>query len=266
MAYYFRASPSSDRISWGDTTFWDGLSAVSTSIWVNVDAVRTSNEDYWRKDGSFTPMQWAGSLVVYRVAIWINGSLTAGANYGNGVVDVWSHYFCTWSSADNTVRPYRNNTLGTTAVTGAGSISNSANAMVMGRTEGASGEEVNGAVAEAAVWNVVLDATERAALAAGVCPLLIRPSALVFYSALDGRRAIGIVGSPGANRTGITATVSGAIFADHPRIFYPSRARAGRLASAAAGGATVTPAVGSAILAGLAPSRVIGTVLTPVTP
>ena len=34
----------------------------------------------------------------------------------------------------------------------------------------------------------------------------------------------------------------------------------------AAGGASITPNVGAAVLAGIAPSRVVGTILTPATP
>lgn len=224
MAYYFRASPETDRISWGDTTFWDGLSTVSTSIWINVDATRTSGEVYWRKDLSFTPVQWTDAGVTYRAGIWINGVLTL-ASYPAGVLDQWDHYYCTWANSDTKLRVYRNNVLGSTGSTVSGSISNSANAMVMGRTE-TTGAEVNGAVAEAASWNVVLTDEERRALSLGFCPLLIRPSALIFYASLDGQRspALAIEGAPGFRRT-LSGTLIGTAWRPHPPIIYPASCR-----------------------------------------
>lgn len=52
------------------------------------------------------------------------------------------------------------------------------------------GTFLSGRIAEAAIWNVALNASEVAALAAGVSPLRIRPNALVAYWPLFG------VGSP----------------------------------------------------------------------
>lgn len=45
---------------------------------------------------------------------------------------------------------------------------------------------MNGSVAEAAVWNVALTATEIAQLAAGINPMAIRPTAIVSYWPLGG--------------------------------------------------------------------------------
>jgi len=47
----------------------------------------------------------------------------------------------------------------------------------------------NGLVAEAAIWSVALDVAEIAALAAGSCPLLVRPGALAAYWPLIGRNS-----------------------------------------------------------------------------
>jgi hypothetical protein len=54
----------------------------------------------------------------------------------------------------------------------------------------------SGLLAEPAVWNVVLTATEVAMLAQGISPLKVRPSGLVFYAPLIGNREqeIDIVG------------------------------------------------------------------------
>ncbi len=47
---------------------------------------------------------------------------------------------------------------------------------------GANGSFCNGRIAEAGVWNAVLDAAEIAALAKGIPPRFVRPSSLVFYA------------------------------------------------------------------------------------
>jgi len=70
---------------------------------------------------------------------------------------------------------------------------------------------LNGAVADVGVWNVALTADEVAALAKGVSPLLIRPSALVHYAPLV-REVIDLKGRvPSAGTS--TATD------DHPRVY-----------------------------------------------
>jgi len=68
---------------------------------------------------------------------------------------------------------------------------------------------MSGRIAEAAVWNVALSAAEVSALASGVSPRLIRPSALRFYAPL--------VGDPIDLRRGIAITNSGTTLADHTR-------------------------------------------------
>lgn len=48
----------------------------------------------------------------------------------------------------------------------------------------AGSNEANARIAEVGVWNVALGAGERAALAGGVCPLRVRPGALIAYHPL----------------------------------------------------------------------------------
>ena len=73
-----------------------------------------------------------------------------------------------------------------------------------------------GSVAEAAIWSVALDTSEIAALAGGVSPLLVRPSALVAHWPLIGNF------SPEIDVRGRNEmTVTGAAKAAHPRIIYP---------------------------------------------
>jgi hypothetical protein len=68
-------------------------------------------------------------------------------------------------------------------------------------------------VADVALWSGLLSAGDRAALAAGVSPALIRPHLLELYVPL-------IRG--GQDRMGGEFTISNATVADHPRVYMPS--------------------------------------------
>lgn len=79
---------------------------------------------------------------------------------------------------------------------------------------GAASQAHDGKLAEVAMWNVSLDAAERAALDDGMCPMLVRPSALIHYVPLK-REILDRVHS-GAFTNGTVAPIA------HPRIYYPS--------------------------------------------
>lgn len=81
-----------------------------------------------------------------------------------------------------------------------------------------------GDVAEVAIWDVALTAAEAAMLAAHICPLLVRPSALRFYSPLWGSPA----GGPEIDLVGGRALVYGGepgmgvpYAVPHPQVFRP---------------------------------------------
>jgi hypothetical protein len=104
---------------------------------------------------------------------------------------------------------------------------------------------LNNDLAEAAIWSTDLTATEIAILARGVSPLLVRPTALVFYAPILGRY------SPEPDvRGGLSLTVTGTTVADHGRVFYPRRA--GLIAVPDAAGAAFlprpNPVIGQAIV------------------
>lgn len=75
----------------------------------------------------------------------------------------------------------------------------------------------SGLIAEAGIWSAALTDAEVASLADGVSPLLVRPESLVAYWPLIGRTSpeIDVVG-------GFGMTVTGAVAAEHPRIYLPS--------------------------------------------
>jgi hypothetical protein len=80
---------------------------------------------------------------------------------------------------------------------------------------------LTGAIAEAAAWSVALDAAEVAALAKGVCPTLIRPTALLAYWPLWGNESP----EPDRWRSKISMTLSGTPTksTDGVHIYYPSQ-------------------------------------------
>lgn len=89
---------------------------------------------------------------------------------------------------------------------------------------------MSGEIAEAAVYSVALADAEVLMLSLGVSPLMVRPDALVAYWPLLGRY------SPETDPVGaFDLTVTGATYADHPRIIYPRRSRVWQPAAVAAG-------------------------------
>lgn len=81
---------------------------------------------------------------------------------------------------------------------------------------GTIGGNVAHELADIAVWSVALTSDERASLAAGVSPLLIRPDKLEIYLPLM---------RGGNDYMGGAFTVTDATVADHPRVYMPSRAQ-----------------------------------------
>lgn len=85
----------------------------------------------------------------------------------------------------------------------------------------------DGSLAEFGYWNVILSADEFLALAKGVSPLLIRPTALIEY--------VPLIGPANSYVNGAT-TVTGTAIQPHPLMHYPARRRR-YLTSAAVAGA-----------------------------
>lgn len=112
---------------------------------------------------------------------------------------------------------------------------------------------LDGKLAEVAIWNVVLTADERAALAAAVSPLLIRPASLVAYWPLIGRYSPEIELT---NGDAVTLT-NGPTNADHCRIFYPPRPQRYSFAAAVAGTRSKRIVQGGLTNYGLAPGGLV---------
>lgn len=112
---------------------------------------------------------------------------------------------------------------------------------------GTLGGNVAHELADVAVWSGTLTADERAALASGVSPALIRPDILEIYLPLM---------RGGTDYMGGAFTVTAASVVDHPRVYMPSRAQQLVKTAAASAGVLSGGAIGgiaaSATLSGAA--------------
>lgn len=140
------------------------------------------------------------------------------ADAGIFVANTWAYHLFTWSDAANTEYYYVDNVQKgsrlaalTTWQTQQGRIiGNYGNAAVF--------QDARGILAEYGEWSVVLDASERAALALGYSPLLICPQSLVSYCPLiaalrpeiDYKSAVPLINAGWVDP------------ANHPRIIHPS--------------------------------------------
>ena len=88
-----------------------------------------------------------------------------------------------------------------------------------------SNNEVEGSMAEFAMWSAVLDVKDWALLGAGYSPLFVRPRDLVVYYPLSFRALPYPAGSAGRHRNLATLESIGLPFSegDHPRIIYPKQ-------------------------------------------
>lgn len=132
-------------------------------------------------------------------------------------VNTWHHACGVWTSSASRAVYLDGGGAGTSSasVTPSGLDNTNIGATVRLNTN----QFMSGRVAEAAIWDVALDAAEVAALAKGFSPLLIRPQSLVAYWPLVGND------SPELDRwkNGYDLTLTNApTKADHPRIYYPS--------------------------------------------
>ena len=140
------------------------------------------------------------------------GSATTTAT---GTINVWMHAAAVFNTnADRTVYLDGGNGVNnTTSVTGSMAA---CNVTQIGRRRAVT--YWDGDIAEAGIWSVALDASEIAALGKGVSPLLIRPGSLLAYWPLIGRYSPEI-----CPKGGFDMTVTSAVVAAHPRIYYGGR-------------------------------------------
>lgn len=128
------------------------------------------------------------------------------------VANVWQHA-CVSIASSTSRTVYLN---GGGKVTGTGAITPATTSLWIGasNSSGSPTQFLNGSIAEAAVWNTALTDEDVMALARGVCPASVMPSALVLYAPLV--RGLQDLTS------GLVLTDTGTSASDHSRIYLPS--------------------------------------------
>lgn len=166
------------------------ISAVPLTIaaWFNSNAASTAQAIYWVNNNNSLANGW-GLQVRANNALGAfsddNGTSTEANSAINPSINAWHHGCAVFTS--NTLRAIYldggNSGTDTTANTPATGAYNDTLGVQLSPSLG---NPFSGSLADVAVWNVALDATEIAQLAAGVPAYLIRPQNLVRYYPLDG--------------------------------------------------------------------------------
>lgn len=190
-----------------------------TTLPANAAIVAVENQT--NSQGWYLRLDGAGTRV--RAQEFDGGSADA-VSTGTIGTGTWAHVAGTFNGTTNFV--HLNGVAGTGVA--ARSAPAGVDAMWVGRTDGAV-FYWNGDIAEVAIWNAILDASELAALAAGVSALLIRPTALVGYWPLLGQ---GQVNPEIDLMSARTLTINGPTPAPHPRIILADPGNSLRLPAA----------------------------------
>lgn len=206
-----------DNLSFGDLTLFDGLGAISCAMWINPDTV-TTDARFVGKGGTvdtnqamFFSMDTAANGQA-RIAISAGAGLRWVADTGDGVIVAgsWMHLAYVWSGG-NAGAIYKNGvsqTLTDLVAQTPLSIQNTAKLFRIGADEDTAG--IDGNIAEVSLWNRALSLTEvEIAYRAG--PWAV-PKGLLMYVPI-----FGIV-SPESDFSGNNnhGTVTGTTRIDHP--------------------------------------------------
>lgn len=204
-----------DEIILPDAALWDSLTAVTVSVWVNVDSVSTRSDFFTRWGDGVGNSSWnlLQGVTLRRAEFFLtDGSsyMSSGADTADLPTGVWIHLAGTWSSG-GPIRLWRNGVNTASSGNLTFTTPNTAIQPRIGNTAETTPRPVNGRIAEVAIWNVALTANEMIALANGTSPSQVRRSALLGYWPLWG------AASPEADLSGNrnNGTVTGAVAADH---------------------------------------------------
>jgi hypothetical protein len=179
------------RIDWASP--WTPSGAMTLSMWLSADRVNTS-QGLWaveKTGGGFDGIYfWLnGAVGAGRLTFYIEGGTDGYRSSANGVVPgdgTWHNYIVTWDGVVNPitgVHIYKNNAeVASYAAAQNGATPNAfAGDWSLGGFKSVDNYNIDGRMAQVAVWNRVVTATERANLAAGYAPNLAAPSGLQFY-------------------------------------------------------------------------------------
>lgn len=135
--------------------------------------------------------------------------------------NVWSHMWGSVekSGADHITKVSINNaTAATNTSSNPADFTNNDEWWIGGRFSSSPDNPYSGYLAEIAAWSALLSADEKAALALGYSPLLIRPASLIFYAPLH-NSTIDLLNPGRTVTTGGSPVASPGV---HPPMIYPS--------------------------------------------
>lgn len=205
---------------WGKPT---SLSAVDTVIGLSV----SGSNDHLRR------LQFQGTSGGDPIRYQVRDTAFNNADTSSGyIVGVWHSLVGLDLAADDRAVFLDGGSKGATTTS---RTINAADILTIGMSDRIAIEnELDGDVAEVAVWNVALTDAEAAILGLGFSPLFVRPQNLVHYWPLLDENDL-------TDRiSGATLTKTGTpIKAVHPRIIYPSAPIIGIPSAAAPGGANI---------------------------
>lgn len=191
---------------------WGNAASAHTGAMVGIYDNTNANRRYELRFGS------GGNFTANHNDGTTNANAGSVATYSAGT---WAHAAAVFTgTSDRTI--YVNGTVDTNNTTAVAGSMAGCNVTTIGRRSVSTPSSyADGLLAEAAIWSVVLDAAELAALAKGFSPLLIRRTSLLAYWPLIGRYSPELEIAKGS----FPMTVNSAVVADHCRVFYPRRKR-----------------------------------------
>jgi hypothetical protein len=212
----------------GSTQFLDTGSAIvsaadfTISLWANRDALISTTEERMiaisdassTDEYGFYTLEVAGTdYIIFKA---YDGSGHSGAYTVSPPVGEWHHYVAIEDGDSRNV--YYDGAAGTAnndtvTLTGLDETT-----IGCAQLSGGTNYHFNGQIAEVAIWNVILSASEITMLSLGVSPLFVRPQSLVSYWPIIGRTSpeIDLVGGDGMVLNASPAT------AVHLAMAYPA--------------------------------------------
>lgn len=190
---------------------------LTLAAWIRPSTSNTTQDILTITDGAGAANGWLlrqTSSATIQALSDAGGTFDSSTTTGTVTNGTWSHAAAVFASATSR-KAYLDGTVATENTTNIspGSLSDT-------RVGAAFGPQnfYDGDIAEAAIWNVALDAAEIAALAKGISPFLIRPASLIAYWPLFGNNSPEI--DRWKNKSDLTVT--GATKGAHPRQYYPA--------------------------------------------
>jgi len=141
-----------------------------------------------------------------------NALATSASQYS---ADEWQHFCAVFTSSTSRI-VYIDGVAGTEVTTSANVNGNNAKRLSIGEYATTWNRELNGHLADLALWNVALSASEVAILAKAYTAIQVRPESLVSYYPLVSN-SLDVMGNNYLS-FGTDATANNSTFSDHPRI------------------------------------------------